>query len=77
MSIHNDKTGTMSIKWYIFCSMLFVFIFFGDAACGAKGSRFKPESDIGLLVVWGIYVALAIFQPYRDYEAGDNKSLKL
>ena len=23
-----------------------------------------------------IYVALAIFQPYRDLEAGDNKFLK-
>ena len=28
------------------------------------------------LVVLGIYVALAIFQPYRDLEAGDNQSLK-
>ena len=28
------------------------------------------------LVVLGIYVALAVFQPYRDLEAGDNQSLK-
>ena len=27
-------------------------------------------------VVLGIYVALAVFQPYRDLEAGDNQSLK-
>ena len=29
-----------------------------------------------LLVVFRIYVALAVFQPYRDLEAGDNQSLK-
>ena len=28
------------------------------------------------LVVLGIYVALAVFQPYRDLEAGNNQSLK-
>ena len=28
------------------------------------------------LVVLGIYVALVVFQSYRDLEAGDNKSLK-
>ena len=36
-------------------------------------------SDFGL--VWfgllRIYVALAVFQPYRDLEAGDNQSLKI
>ena len=26
---------------------------------------------VGWLVILGIYVALAIFQPYRDLEAGD------
>ena len=41
-----------------------------------------PDSKdlcIGLLswlVVLRIYVALAVFQPYRDLEAGDNQSLK-
>ena len=30
----------------------------------------------GWLVVWRIYVALVVFQPYRDLEAGDNQSLK-
>ena len=30
----------------------------------------------GWLVVFRIYVALAVFQPYRDLEAGDNQSLK-
>ena len=30
----------------------------------------------GWLVVLGIYVALAIFQPYRDLEAGNKQSLK-
>ena len=28
------------------------------------------------LVALRIYVALAVFQPYRDLEAGDNQSLK-
>ena len=28
------------------------------------------------LVVLRIYVALAVFQPYRDLETGDNQSLK-
>ena len=28
------------------------------------------------LVILRIYVALAIFQPYRDMEAGENQSLK-
>ena len=32
---------------------------------------------IGWLVDLRIYVALAIFQPYWDLEAGDNQSLKL
>ena len=32
--------------------------------------------SLGWSVVLGIYVALAVFQPYRDLEAGDNKSLK-
>ena len=31
---------------------------------------------VGWLVVLRIYVALAVFHPYRDLEAGDNKSLK-
>ena len=31
---------------------------------------------VGRLVVLRIYVALAVFQPYRDLEAGDNESLK-
>ena len=31
---------------------------------------------IGLLVVLRIYVALVIFQPYRNLGAGDNQSLK-
>ena len=30
----------------------------------------------GWLVVLRIYVALVVFQPYRDLEAGDNQSLK-
>ena len=31
---------------------------------------------VGWLVVLRIYVALAVFQPYHDLEAGDNQSLK-
>ena len=30
-----------------------------------------------VLVLLRIYVALAVFQPYRDLEAGDNQSLKI
>ena len=30
----------------------------------------------GWLVVLRVYVALAVFQSYRDLEAGDNQSLK-
>ena len=37
----------------------------------------QGRSRIGWLVVLRIYVALAVFQPYRDLEAGDNKSLKI
>ena len=33
-------------------------------------------SVVGWLVVLRIYVTLAVFQPYRDLEAGDNQSLK-
>ena len=36
----------------------------------------SSETRIGRLVVLRIYVALAVFQPYRDLEAGDNQSLK-
>ena len=32
---------------------------------------------VGWLVVLGIYVASAVFQPYHDLEAGDNQSLKI
>ena len=37
-----------------------------------------PQKHIGWLLVGclRIYVALAIFQPYRDLEAGENQSLK-
>ena len=31
---------------------------------------------VGWLVVLRIYFALAVFQPYRDLEAGDNQSMK-
>ena len=34
------------------------------------------RSIFGWLVVLRIYVALAIFQSYRDLEAGDHQSLK-
>ena len=36
-------------------------------------SQFKR---LVVLVVLRIYVALAVFHPYRDLEAGDNQSLK-
>ena len=31
---------------------------------------------VGWFVILRIYVALAVFQPYRDLEAGDDQSLK-
>ena len=37
--------------------------------------KFYPKSLIGWLVILRIYIALALFQPYRDLEAGDNQSL--
>ena len=40
-----------------------------------------PSSSFSVHYVWfgllRIYVALAVFQPYRDLEAGDNQSLKI
>ena len=41
--------------------------------------RLNSLFAIGWLVVLRIYVALAVhvFQPYRDFEPGDNQSLKL
>ena len=30
-------------------------------------------NNVGWLVVLRIYVALAVFQPYRDLETGDNQ----
>ena len=45
-----------------------------------SNTRFRRgDSDpwmVGWLVVLRIYVALAVFQPYREWEAGDNQSLK-
>ena len=38
--------------------------------------KINGHGRVGWLVVLRIYVALAIFQPYRDLEAGDNRSLK-
>ena len=40
------------------------------------------DLDLWLLVGWlylwiYMYVASAVFQPYRDLEAGDNQSLKI
>ena len=45
-------------------------------------SRHQSENSIRSYgLVWfgllRIYVALAVFQPYRDLEAGDNQSLKI
>ena len=41
-----------------------------------RDHRLITESVMVWLVVWKIYVALAVFQPYRNLEAGDNQSLK-
>ena len=37
----------------------------------------NPKLLYGWFVVLRIYIALGIFQPYRDLEAGDNQSLKI
>ena len=38
---------------------------------------FQAKIPLALLVVLRIYVASAVFQPYRDFEAGNNQSLKI
>ena len=47
----------------------------GDALSIRSYSAVKL-SHVGWLVILMIYVALAIFQPYRDLETGDNQSLR-
>ena len=44
---------------------------------GLNEKRKQRVQEIGWLVVFMIYVASAVFQPYRDMEAGDNQSLKI
>ena len=45
----------------------------------SRDENYQKRNKYGL--VWfgllRIYVALAVFQPYRDLEAGDNQSLKI
>ena len=42
-----------------------------------KNKKAAKGSDLQKLVgCIEIYVAVAVFQPYRDLEAGDNQSLK-
>ena len=36
----------------------------------------RREKNVGWLFFLRIYVTLAVFQPYRDLEAGENQSLK-
>ena len=47
-----------------------------DLAVSIKGNHW--DRGCGWLVVLRFYIALAVglFQPYRDLEAGDNQSLK-
>ena len=40
------------------------------------GSKVIAGVKVDWLDVLRIYIALAVFQPYRDLEAGDNQSLK-
>ena len=42
----------------------------------ARVAEIITTTSLGWLVVLRIYVALAIFQLYRDLEAGDNQFLK-
>ena len=51
--------------------------FIGMAEVWGMDSKRKIQNkNVGWLVVLRIYFALAIFQSYRDLEAGDNQSLK-
>ena len=55
------------------CTVVMSHVNFNWGMGMAVGHRLK----IGWLVVLRIYVASAVFQPYRDLEAGDNQSLKI
>ena len=48
-----------------------------DAIFGTPKYCIAYDYARGWLVVFLIYVDLAIFQPYLDLEAGDNQSLKI
>ena len=47
------------------------------AGGGRKGGGGGIENGLVWFGLLRIYVALAVFQPYRDLEAGDNQSLKI
>ena len=57
------------VEHYVLCRNLF-------STKGKCQGNWPWCNLIGWLVVLRIYVALAVFQPYRDLEAGDNQSLK-
>ena len=44
---------------------------------GKKVKLGNNNVPFGWLVVLRIFLAIAVFQPYRDLEAGDNQSLKI
>ena len=47
---------------------------------GMRSTKHNKNNKVCRLVCWlvvvRIYIALAIFQPYRELESGDNQSLK-
>ena len=50
--------------------------YFGTQKLNITIKLFFKFKLVGWLVVLRIYVALVVFQPYSDLEAGDNQSLK-
>ena len=49
----------------------------GRTIDGRQTVRDHNKALVGWLVVLRIYVASVVLQPYRDFEAGDNQSLKV
>ena len=48
-----------------------IFLQFEDEISNIFFEQSEFEKNVGCLVVLRIYVILAVFQPYRDLEAGD------
>ena len=65
--------------FFFICQYIFIRV---TLSCRNQNiSSLNASKYISYILVWfgllRIYVALAVFQPYRDLEAGDNQSLKI